>query len=215
MPGSTAEPVYVTRFTPTERAFHWVHALSFFALLATGAALYVPALTEAFGSRALLRDVHLATAVTWVIALVAVVILGDRRALRQAVRDLDMLDEDDSVWGPRRPYVPQGRFNAGQKRNAALTAAFAVLFVVSGLFLWYGARNNDFSLASAVLLHDVLTLISIVLVAGHLYLALVHPSTRHSLRGMTLGTVRADWAREHHAKWIPEERVRSARDTIP
>jgi formate dehydrogenase subunit gamma len=205
MPGSTAEPDYVLRFTRTERAFHWVHALSFLVLLATGVALYLPALTEAFGSRALLRDLHLGTAATWVLALVGVVILGDRRALRQTVRDLDVLDEDDRVWSPRRPHVPQGRFNAGQKRNAALTAAFAVLFVVSGLLMWYGARDNDFSLASAVLLHDVLTLISIVLVAGHLYLALVHPSTRHSLRGMTLGRVRADWAREHHAKWVPKE----------
>jgi formate dehydrogenase subunit gamma len=198
--------VYVTRFTPTERALHWVHATSFFALLATGVALYVPELTAAFGSRALLRELHLAIAVTWILALFAVVVLGDRRALRRTLRDLDVLDEDDRAWGLRRMDVPQGRFNAGQKRNAAITAAFAVLFVVSGLLLWYGARDNDFSLASAVLLHDALTLLAIVLVAGHLYLALIHPSTRHALRGMTLGSVRADWARKHHAKWSPEER---------
>jgi formate dehydrogenase subunit gamma len=198
--------VYVTRFTPTERALHWVHATSFFALLATGVALYVPELTAAFGSRALLRELHLAIAVAWILALLAVVVLGDRRALRRTLRDLDVLDEDDRTWGLRRMDVPQGRFNAGQKRNAAITAAFAVLFVVSGLLLWYGARDNDFSLASAVLLHDALTLLAIVLVAGHLYLALIHPSTRHALRGMTLGTVRADWARKHHAKWSPEQR---------
>ena len=196
--------MYVTRFTPTERALHWVHAISFFALLATGVALYVPELTAAFGSRALLRELHLAIAVAWILALFAVVVLGDRRALRRTLRDLDVLDEDDRAWGLRRMDVPQGRFNAGQKRNAAITAAFAVLFVVSGLLLWYGARDNDFSLASAVLLHDALTLLAIVLVAGHLYLALIHPSTRHALRGMTLGTVRADWARKHHAKWKPD-----------
>lgn len=196
--------MYVTRFTPTERALHWVHATSFFALLATGVALYVPELTAAFGSRALLRELHLAIAVAWILALFAVVVLGDRRALRRTLHDLDVLDEDDRAWGLRRMDVPQGRFNAGQKRNAALTAAFAVLFVVSGLLLWYGARDNDFSLASAVLLHDALTLLAIVLVAGHLYLALIHPSTRHALRGMTLGTVRADWVRKHHAKWKPD-----------
>ena len=204
-PGSKAEPVYVTRFTPTERALHWVHAVSFFALLATGVALYVPELTEAFGSRELLRDLHLAIAIAWILALVAVVVLGDRRALRRTLRDVDVLDEDDARWGLLRMNVPQGRFNAGQKRNAAVTAAFAVLFVVSGFLLWYGARNNDFSLAGAVFLHDALTLIAIVLVAGHLYFVLLHPGTRHSLRGMTRGTVRADWAGEHHSKWSPEE----------
>jgi formate dehydrogenase subunit gamma len=177
-----------------------VHALAFFVLLATGVALYVPALTEAFGSRELLRNVHLVTAVGWALALVAVFVLGDRRALRATMRELDAFDEDDREW-LRTFDAPQGRFNAGQKLNAAVTAAFAVLFAVSGFFLWYGARDNDFSSPSAILLHDGLTLLAVVLVAGHLYLTLLHPSTRHSFRGMTLGTVRADWARERHPKW--------------
>ena len=198
MPGSTAD--YVARFTRTERTLHWVHALAFFVLLATGVALYVPALTEAFGSRELLRNLHLLTAVAWAVALVAVFALGDRRGLRETMRELDAFDEDDRDW-LRTFDAPQGRFNAGQKLNAAVTAAFAVLFAVSGFFLWYGARDNDFSSPSAILLHDGLTLLAIVLVAGHLYLTLIHPSTRHSLRGMTLGTVRADWARERHPKW--------------
>ena len=43
------------------------------------------------------------------------------------------------------------------------------------------------------------------LVAGHLYLAVLHPATRHALRGMTLGDVDEDWAREHHAKWVERE----------
>ena len=36
---------------------------------------------------------------------------------------------------------------------------------------------------------------ALTLLVGHLYLALIHPATRHSLRGMTRGTVREDWAR--------------------
>jgi len=54
--------------------------------------------------------------------------------------------------------------------------------------------------------HDALTLISVGLVSGHLYLALIHPATRHALRGMTLGDVREDWAREHHSKWLEDRR---------
>ena len=53
--------------------------------------------------------------------------------------------------------------------------------------------------------------ISLVLVVGHLYLALIHPTTRHALRGMTSGTVREDWARKHHAKWVRESIRTSAR----
>ena len=48
--------------------------------------------------------------------------------------------------------------------------------------------------------------ISVVIVVGHLYLSLIHPTTRHALRGMTLGTVREDWARKHHSKWTSQPR---------
>ena len=53
--------------------------------------------------------------------------------------------------------------------------------------------------------------ISAVIVVGHLYLALVNRATRHSLRGMTLGSVREDWARAHHSKWLggpPDDSLR-------
>ena len=52
-----------------------------------------------------------------------------------------------------------------------------------------------------MILHDGLMYVSLLLLVGHLYLALIHPATRHALRGMTLGDVRAEWAARHHSKW--------------
>ena len=86
-----------------------------------------------------------------------------------------------------------------------LTAAFFVLFVVSGLLLWLGERDTAFRFASTVVLHDGLMYVSLILLTGHLYLAVIHPATRHSLRGMTVGTVNEDWARWHHPRWTPPE----------
>jgi formate dehydrogenase subunit gamma len=192
----------VTRFTRTERALHWVHAAAFFVLLGTGLVLYVPRLSVAVGRRPTIKDLHVYTAVAWLAAIALIVLLGDRRRLRETVRELDLFDEDDRLWLRRIPR-PQGRFNAGQKVNAALTAAFALLFAVSGGLLWLGERDHRFRFASTILLHDGLMYVSLVLLVGHLYLAVIHPATRHSLRGMAAGEVRADWAREHHAKWRP------------
>ena len=138
-------PEYIERFSATERAVHWVHATAFLVLLATGLALYVPALSVAVGRRPLLKDIHVYTAVSWIAALVLVVVLGDRRRLRATVRELETFDVDDMLWLRRYPR-PQGRFNAGQKVNAALTAAFAVLFTVSGSLLWLGERDHRFQL---------------------------------------------------------------------
>lgn len=208
------ETTYVLRFSRTERAIHWIHASAFVVLLATGIVLYLPALSVAVSNRPLVKAIHVYTAIVWLVALLLVVVVGDRQGLRRTVREFESLDEDDRRWLTARP-APQGRFNAGQKLNAAVTAAFAVLFAVSGSLLWYGERDTDFRWTSTLLLHDALTVMSVLLVAGHLYLALIHPTTRHALRGMTLGSVREDWAREHHQKWLSNEddarRTRSER----
>jgi formate dehydrogenase subunit gamma len=50
-------------------------------------------------------------------------------------------------------------------------------------------------------LHDGLMYVSLALLVGHLYLAVIHPATRHALRGITVGTVSEEWAEKHHAKW--------------
>jgi formate dehydrogenase subunit gamma len=194
-------PRRLSRFTRTERTVHWIHAAAFFVLLGSGLCLYLPSLAELLGRRPLLKSIHVYTAVAWAVALVLVVLAGDRRSLRRTIREVDLFDADDRAW-LRGRRTPQGRLNAGQKLNAIVTAAFAILFAVTGFFLWYGERDTRFRLPNALLVHDWLMYASLALVLGHLYLTLVYPATRHSLSGMTRGWVREDWARRHHAKWV-------------
>jgi formate dehydrogenase subunit gamma len=193
---------YVRRFTLTERLLHWVHACAFFALLGSGLVLYLPALSTAVARRPLIKDIHFWTGISWAGAIVLIVVFGNRRALRATAREIDVFDDDDRRFLRGRLSSPQGRFNAGQKVNAIITAAFATLFFVSGLLLWIGERNTAIRLAGTLYLHDLLMYLSVVIVIGHLYLALLNRGTRHALRGMTLGSVREDWARAHHAKWL-------------
>jgi formate dehydrogenase subunit gamma len=134
-----------------------------------------------------------------------VVLLGDRRRLAADWRELERIDADDRRWLRGRPAAP-GRFNAGQKLNALATAAFALLFAVSGLLIWLGERDHRFLVDGAGPLHVVLTWLSVGLLTGHVYLAVAHPRTRHALRGMTRGDVRLDWARAHHPRWVEAER---------
>jgi formate dehydrogenase subunit gamma len=197
------------RWGRTERAVHWVHAAAFCILLGSGLCLYLPSLSELVSRRPLLKSIHIYTAVGWALALVLIVVAGDRRALRRTMREVDLFDADDRAWllGAR---TPQGRLNAGQKLNTIATAAFAILFAISGFFLWYGERDTRFRLANALLLHDWLMYASLVLFAGHLYLALILPKTRHSLSGITRGWVREDWAERRHPKWV--EQIRAERE---
>ena len=201
----------IRRFTVTERTLHWVHAVAFFALLATGLVLYLPELSELVARRNLVKNLHIWVAVGWAVAIVLTIALGNRRALRETWSEVETIDADDRRWLTLR-RSPQGRFNAGQKLNVILTVAFALLFVLSGFFLWLGERNNEFRFEGTVVLHDALTWASIVIVTGHLYLAIIHPATRHALKGMTTGDVDVRWAARHHPKWVRAVRARERDD---
>jgi len=195
---------YVRRFSRTERVLRWANALVFFLLLGSGLVLYLPSLAVLVGRRPLVKDVHLYSGIAWIPLIALVALAGDRRGIVRTARELDRFDRDDARWLAGRRPAPQGRFNAGQKLNATLTAAFTVLFTVSGLLLWLGEGDTRLRFASTVILHDGLMYAALVLLVGHLYLAVIHPATRHALRGITLGTVSEDWARRHHAKWKPQ-----------
>jgi formate dehydrogenase subunit gamma len=183
------QPRRLLRWTRTERAVHWVHATAFCVLLGSGLCLYLPALAERVSRRPLLKHIHLYTALAWAAALVLVFVVGDRRSLRRTVREVELLD------------VPS-RMNLAQKLNTIATAAFAILFAVSGFFLWYGERDTRFRFANTLLVHDWLMYISFYLFVGHLFFAVFLPATRHSLSGMTRGWVREDWAKERHPAWV-------------
>ena len=195
------------RFGPEERSLHWLLAVTFLAMLATGLILYLPVFAELAANRRLWKSIHLGAAIAFWAGLVVLFLTDLSGSLRRTAGEFDRFDDDDLRWlgwavARRGLEPPAGRFNAGQKLNAALVAGLMVVFTVSGVLIYL--QETDAAVrgrTSAILVHDIATWIAVPLIAGHLYLALVNPSTRHSLRGMVLGTVRRDWARRHHPKW--------------
>jgi formate dehydrogenase subunit gamma len=198
----------VRRFSGAEQSLHWLLAVSFLVMLATGLILYLPSLAEVAAQRQLWKSIHLGAALGFWVGLL--LIWGsDPVALRSARGEIERFDSDDRAWlawsvTRRGAEPPQGRFNAGQKLNTAVVAGLMVVFTFTGVLIYLQEASARFRGTSAILIHDVAMYIAIPLVIGHLYLALLNPSTRHSLRGMTLGSVRRDWARRHHPKWERE-----------
>ncbi|MFN8124548.1 MAG: cytochrome b/b6 domain-containing protein [Thermoleophilia bacterium] len=207
-----SRPDRIHRFTRGERALHWLLAATFLAMLATGLVLSVPSLAPLL-ARPDAKAVHLGAAWALAAGTLALAAVHGRRLLA-TVRELEVFDRDDLRWlrgvparvtGAGPPAPPQGRFNAGQKLNTAVvTGLMAVAYVTGGL-MWLGERDHAFRFPGTVLVHDWTMYLLVVLVAGHLHMALVNPSTRPALRGMLRGDVDRAWARRHHAKWVARD----------
>lgn len=211
--GPRRPPARVPRFSGAERTLHWLLALTFFVMLASGMALFVPALSVII-ARPTAKTWHIDAALVLAAGAVALFAAHGAR-LRATLRDLDRFDDDDARWLfgvsrllTRRPAPPQGRFNAGQKLNAAVVSGLMIVMFVTGGLLLLGERDTRFRFAGTVVVHDWVTWLLVALVTGHLYLALVHRPTRHALRGITLGSVDRDWALRHHRKWAEAQAPR-------
>jgi formate dehydrogenase subunit gamma len=89
-----------------------------------------------------------------------------------------------------------------------------IVLAITGMLLWYGEQDTTYRYAGTVYIHDWGTWILMSLVAGHIYLAVLHPATRHALRGMTLGDVDREWAAKHHAKWVASEEQGAAESPV-
>lgn len=209
-------PTFLLRFSRTERAVHWTYAACFLVLLATGLVMYLPALSLLVPSRLILRQLHLAAAFFIITVPTLIGLFGDRHRLAEDARTVDQWDADDRAWmadGLKGLPSEAGRFNAGQKANAAFTLGSLLVFVMTGVVMALNIFTRllpDWLVSNASLIHDSLTWLALFAWLGHVFLAGLWPPTRESLRGMLTGVVRSDWARHHHPRWWAEQLARQA-----
>lgn len=195
----------ILRFTLSERAVHWIVAIAFFSMLVSGIAMGRPRTFQNFT-----YTWHIISAGLLVIGLAAVIFRGDRRALRATSRELRRIDALDRRWlasVPRatlgRASLPSaGRFNGGQKINFLLVSSLLAALLVSGLGLIATGQPASPVLKAA---HVAAAYLAAILVVGHLYMALINPSTRPALRGIITGHVDASWLLKHHSRQEAED----------
>ena len=116
----------------------------------------------------------------------------------------------DSRWMRRfRAYVSNtqrvepndvGFFNAGQKLYFWLIALSAVLFLITGLLLWFDHVVPRWVVAVSYVVHDLSALVMLAGFIIHIYEGTAaQPGT---FRSMIDGTVRKEWAWTHHPAWF-------------
>ena len=204
---------WIPKYTFVERLLHWVHTVSFVPLMITGLVLYLDFLKPLAQGDAgtWMRLVHRMAALVFVGEPIIYGLLQPRR-LWMHIKEFSF-ESDDIGWiknafgyyvlGRHTNMPPQGRFNTGEKMNGMVMILSWMMFVATGLVLWFGkgiVSTNLFHVT--VLVHDLTMIVSVCMVLVHLYLALAHPLMWAGLVSMRFGCVSASYAAEHHAKWF-------------
>jgi len=199
-------PAHLARFDRGERVLHWVNATLLLTMLGTGAALYIPQLSELVGRRHFVLAIHVYAGVALPFPLILTYAGGRWGAgFRADARRLNRWSKDDKRWLRSRghdPFLRTGKFNAGQKLNAAFTVGTIIVMLATGLIMRF---PNYWPLAwrtGATFVHDWVFLAAAVVVAGHIIYAL---SDGDSLRSMLHGWIPSSWARRHAPAWFEEE----------
>lgn len=201
------------RFDPVERLVHWVNAVLFIVLVFTGAALYIEPLGSVIGRRALVEDIHVYCGVALPLPL-AVALAGRwGRGLRADLRRFNRWTADDRRWigillsggGGRIRRLAQlniGKFNPGQKLNAAFVAGAGLVLLATGVVMrWYHPYPLSWR-TGATFVHDWLAVAVGLVILGHIGMALRDPD---AMRSMVNGEISSRWAARHAPAWLSGE----------
>jgi len=194
----------ILRFTRAERALHWATAVLVLTCAATGMILYVGELSALVGRREVLKTIHVYAGLALPVPLLLAYAGRWRAAVRRDVRSLARWSPADTTWlrsFGRRAADQVGKFNAGQKANAAFVAGLIPVMLATGSIMrWFEPFPLPWR-TGATFVHDWTAIATWVVVTGHILVALSKPA---SLRAMVTGRMSRRWAQRHHPRWAEE-----------
>lgn len=198
-----------------ERLCHWAMVVCFFLVAMSGLSWVFPSLNwlnGVFGTPQMARVLHPFFGIGVFLALVYLFI----RFVKY-----NLFVKEDRIWadniksvaaGDHSKPLRIGKYNAGQKFLFWGIMLLISVLLISGLVIWRAYFAHLFPipvLRVALLLHAVAGVGLMLLIIGHIYLALW---VKGSIRGMVTGYVSHVWARAHHDRWYQEIASKSSKE---
>ncbi|WP_298232015.1 formate dehydrogenase subunit gamma [uncultured Azohydromonas sp.] len=202
-------PPTIERFTPLERATHWVNAGAFLLLAVSGIVMafgkffLLPVMgTALFGWLSYaLKTAHNFAGPAFAVSMVVMLLMFARDNWPRAW-DWQWALKGGGLFTGR--HVPSHRFNAGEKTLFWVGMFWLGSMVVgSGLVLDKLIPDMDYTRGQmhwAHMLHAASTILIMCLFMGHIYMGSI--GVKGAYRAMRTGYVSEDWAREHHELWF-------------
>ena len=209
----------ILRFHLPDKVFHSMNAILWFALVITGAIVYLCDLDASTGE--MLMTWHIGLGIAFTFCLFGYIFFApDRFAMM--MHACMTWDKNTILWFrnfggyPRRFFhiplgPPQGRYNGGQKASYLLFMASIYILIVTGWLLWiFAPAIGKEMFVTFFYVHVWGSLfITLLVVCAHIPLALL--SMSHFLGIWRIGAGDISWeAAEHHAPtWLEKDVVRT------
>ena len=192
----------IVRHRRSTRLIHWGGAATFTIYLVTGMPIWTPLfawMANIVGGLQVARLIHPYASLLFVAF-----------ALAQFIgwaEEMKMTPQDKEWLGPKLfkfmryedEAIDTGKYNGGQKIFFYCTTIGALVFLASGVVMWFPESFPKALRLWAVILHDLAFIGFLVGVISHIYMGTAaEPGT---FRAMTVGTVTRAWAKLHHPGW--------------
>jgi formate dehydrogenase subunit gamma len=187
--------------------------ITFVVLFLTGLVLFIPQLGF-LAQDSITRVIHRIAAVIFIIAPLIYIPLN-WKSTAQGLKLAFTWGSADMGWLKAAPKFyflndesdmpPQGSMNTGQKMWWFLVIVFGIVFVVTGLIMWFFKTTASPELLQwMVFLHDIAFIVTGAMLFVHIYLGVFHPLMTESWSSIVSGKVSAEYAKLHHRKWYEE-----------
>ena len=197
----------IRRYTPAERANHWLTAITFLLLAFSGLALFHPSMfwfSQFFGGPVWTRILHPYIGVVMFLSFAGLALKFWHHNLISR-HDVEWLKRIGDVIRNREDRLPEvDRYNAGQKLLFWTMIATIPTLLITGIIIWRPWFAGYFPIdliRLAVLLHAVCAFVMISGIIVHIYAAIW---IRGTVGAMVRGTVSRVWASKHHPGWYKQ-----------
>jgi len=194
----------ILRFDITSRILHWSHALVFFWLLITGIVLFLT--SKSLLSNPFIKLAHLYASLPFILIPLIIFFRGNVSARNDVIELMDWTN-DDINWFmglfKKNKADVKGKFNGGQKANFLVILLFITGFILTGFVVWLKSMFSRSFVELNFIIHDSFVIMSVLLLSGHIALALYYSE---SLKSIIFGKIDAAWAKEHFPNWFLKEK---------
>ncbi|HSD46384.1 MAG TPA: formate dehydrogenase subunit gamma [Pyrinomonadaceae bacterium] len=195
----------VLRHPVYTRVLHWLVAISFVLSLLSGFAIYSPwlfqFLTPIFGGGPMTRFLHPWFGLFFTIFFFFQFLnwFAPMAWTRDDTRWLKRIKQYTTNQEKLEPeYV--GFFNGGQKVYFWAIVLSAVLFLITGVLMWFDDLTARWVVAVSYVVHDLAALLMLAGFIIHIYEGTA--AAPGTFRSMVNGTVTEKWAWTHHPAWF-------------